>query len=225
MSSSVATELRRPSPVATRTNRRRRATKWFPYLLLLPALIAELAVHVIPMLVGVWMSVQQITQFTLRNWTRSPFVGVNNLKLAADVSSPVGQQLIHSFFVTAVFTVLVVGICWLLGLAAAIALQRPFPGRSVLRTLFLVPFALPVFTAVITWRFMLDRDSGVVNRLIVDVFGLTDHRPFWLVGSNSFVSLVVVMVWRIWPYAFLTITAALQSIPDELYEVAEVDGA
>src|SRR5947208_16752792 len=57
--------------VAAKVTRRRRAVKWFPYLLLLPALIAELAVHVIPMLVGVWMSVQQITQFTLRDWTRS----------------------------------------------------------------------------------------------------------------------------------------------------------
>lgn len=88
-----------------------------------------------------------------------------------------------------------------------------------------MPFALPVFAAVITWRFMLQRDTGLVNRVLVDGLGLFDERPFWLVGGNSFASLVVVTVWRLWPYAFLTITAGLQSIPQELYEVAEVDGA
>lgn len=214
------------APVAPPSaSRRRRAIRWFPYLLLLPALIAELAVHVIPMLVGVWMSVQQVTQFTLRDWTRAPFVGLKNFQLAADLGAPVGQQLLRSFGVTAAFTVVVVSVSWLLGLTAAVALNKPFPGRGLLRTLFLIPFALPVFTAVITWQFMLQRDTGVVNRVIVDMLGLSHDRPFWLVGGNSFVSLVVVMVWRIWPYAFLTITAGLQSIPDELYEAAEMDGA
>ena len=205
--------------------RRLLSRRWLPYALLLPALVAELAVHVIPMLVGVWMSVQQINQFTLRNWTRAPFAGLDNFRLAADLASPVAGQLLRSFAVTAAYSVLVVAICWVLGLAGAVALQKPFPGRGLLRTLFLVPFALPVFAAVITWRFMLQRDTGLVNRVLVDGLGLLDDRPFWLVGGNSFVSLVVVMVWRLWPYAFLTITAGLQSIPDELYEVAEVDGA
>ncbi|GHF41168.1 ABC transporter permease [Amycolatopsis bartoniae] len=205
--------------------RRSGSRRWLPYALLLPALVAELAVHVIPMLVGIWMSVQQINQFTLRNWTRSPFVGGDNFALAANLASPAGAQLLHSFLVTLAYSVVVVAVCWLLGLAGAVALQKPFPGRGILRTLFLVPFALPVFAAVITWRFMLQRDTGLVNRVLVDGLGLFDERPFWLVGGNSFASLVVVTVWRLWPYAFLTITAGLQSIPQELYEVAEVDGA
>jgi len=222
----VTSTLSRPSRVnPPSAERRRRAVKWFPYLLLVPALLAELLVHVIPMLVGIWMSFQQITQFTLRNWTRSPFTGLNNFKLAATLSSPVGQQLLHSFLITIAYAAIAVVVSWVLGLTAAVALQKPFPGRGVLRALFLVPFALPVFTAVITWRFMLERDTGIVNWLLVDVLGVTDDRPFWLVGPNSFISITVVMIWRIWPYAFLTITAGLQSIPDELYEAAEMDGA
>ncbi|HET6504443.1 MAG TPA: sugar ABC transporter permease [Amycolatopsis sp.] len=222
----MTSTLSRPSRVnPPSAERRRRAVKWFPYLLLVPALLAELLVHVIPMLVGIWMSFQQITQFTLRNWTRSPFTGLNNFKLAATLSSPVGQQLLHSFLITIAYAAIAVVVSWVLGLTAAVALQKPFPGRGVLRALFLVPFALPVFTAVITWRFMLERDTGIVNWLLVDVLGVTDDRPFWLVGPNSFISITVVMIWRIWPYAFLTITAGLQSIPDELYEAAEMDGA
>ncbi|GAA5162180.1 MULTISPECIES: carbohydrate ABC transporter permease [Amycolatopsis] len=224
---SLDAPVRPASSARPHGDRRRRpvSRRWLPYALLLPALVAELAVHVIPMLVGVWMSLQQINQFTLRNWTKSPFVGLHNFALAADLASPAGTELLRSFGVTLAYSVIVVAVCWLLGLAGAVALQKPFPGRGVLRTLFLVPFALPVFAAVITWRFMLQRDTGLVNTVLVDWLGLTDERPFWLVGGNSFISLVVVTVWRLWPYAFLTITAGLQSIPNELYEVAEVDGA
>jgi multiple sugar transport system permease protein len=63
-----------------------------------------------------------------------------------------------------------------------------------------------------------------VNTVLSDL-GLVHSRPFWLVGDNSFASMVVVSVWRNWPYAFLTLTAGLQSIPGELYEAAAVDGA
>lgn len=104
-------------------------------------------------------------------------------------------------------------------------MQGPFPGRGVLRTLFLVPYALPVYAAVITWSFLLQRDTGLLNHVIVDQLHLTDERPFWLLGDNSFYALCVVSVWRSWPFAFLALTAALQNIPRDLYEAAALDGA
>jgi multiple sugar transport system permease protein len=110
-------------------------------------------------------------------------------------------------------------------MAAAVALQRPFRGRGVFRTLFLVPYALPLYAAVITWNFMLQRDTGVINHLLVDQLGILDGAPFWLIGDNAFVSVVVVAIWRMWPFAFLMFMAGLQSIPDELYEASAMDGA
>ncbi len=212
-------------PADRGARRRALGRKALPYLLLVPALIAELAIHIIPMLVGAGMSLLKLTQFFIRRWTAAPFAGLDNYRVAVDVHGPAGSALLRSFGVTAAVTVLVVGGSWLFGLVAAVLLDKPFRGRAVLRTLFLVPYALPVFTAVIAWRFMFQRDSGIVNELLVDDLHLVDKAPFWLLGGHSFAALVVVMLWRMWPFAFLTLTAGLQSIPHDLYEAAELDGA
>ena len=71
---------------------------------------------------------------------------------------------------------------------------------------------------------MLQRDTGMVNQLLLPLH-LTGSRPFWLIGQDSFWSLVVVQIWRTWPFAFLILTAGLQSIPADLYEAASLDGA
>ena len=69
--------------------------------------------------------------------------------------------------------------------------------------MFLVPYALPLYAAVITWNFMLQRDTGVINHLLVEQLGILDEAPFWLIGDNAFLSVVVVAIWRMWPFAFL----------------------
>ncbi|MGW2559451.1 carbohydrate ABC transporter permease [Streptomyces sp. NPDC001514] len=196
-----------------------------PYLLLLPALVLELLIHLVPMAIGIVMSFRELTQFHIRDWTTAPWAGLDNYRISVDVDGPAGQALLHSFFVTCLFTVLTVGLCWLLGTAAAICMQDRFRGRGLLRAVFLTPYALPVYAAVITWAFMFQRDNGLVNHVLHDQLGLTDDRQFWLIGDNSFTALVVVAVWKSWPFAFLIVTAALQAIPRELYEAAAIDGA
>jgi multiple sugar transport system permease protein len=213
------------APVERPRRRRLSGRKVLPYVLLVPALIAELAIHVIPMLVGAWMSLLHLTQFFIRNWTAAPYGGLTNYRVAMDVNGPVGKDLLHSFLVTVGVTALVVSGAWLFGLAGAVLLDRPFRGRGALRTLFLVPYALPVFTAVITWRFMFQRDTGMVNTVLSDELHVTHGHPFWLLGGNSFAALVIIHIWRLWPFAFLTLTAGLQSIPGDLHEAAAIDGA
>ncbi|MFF3274499.1 carbohydrate ABC transporter permease [Streptomyces chrestomyceticus] len=196
-----------------------------PYLLLLPALALELLIHLVPMAVGVAMSFKELTQFFIRDWNAAPWSGLANFRIAVDLDAPVGQALLRSFAVTCAFTVLAVGLSWLLGTVAAILMQDRFRGRGLLRTAFLVPYALPVYAAVITWSFMFQRDNGMVNHLLHDQLGLTADPPFWLIGDNSFAALVTVTVWRTFPFAFLILTAALQNVPRELYEAAAMDGA
>ncbi|WP_419996333.1 carbohydrate ABC transporter permease [Streptomyces boninensis] len=196
-----------------------------PYLLLLPALLLELLIHLIPMAVGVVMAFKELTQNYIRDWGAAPWRGLDNFRVAVDFDAPVGEALLRSFGVTCAFTVLAVGFSWLLGVTAAILMQEQFRGRGLLRALFLTPYALPVYTAVITWSFMLQRDNGLVNHVLHDQLGLTDQPTFWLIGDNSFVSLVVVAVWRTWPFAFLVVMAALQNIPREIYEASAIDGA
>ncbi|MBD9734059.1 sugar ABC transporter permease, partial [Streptomyces sp. H28] len=196
-----------------------------PYLLLLPAVVLELLVHLVPMAIGIVMSFKELTQFHIRDWGNAPWTGLDNYRVSVDLDAPVGAALLHSFLVTVAFTVLSVALCWLLGTAAALYLQDTFRGRGLLRALFLVPYALPVYAAVITWVFMFQHDNGLVNHVLHDQLGLTGRPSFWLIGDNSFIALLTVSVWKGWPFAFLIVMAGLQNIPRELYEAAALDGA
>ena len=211
----------------TRRNRRpsNRRHRLLPYLLLAPAVVMELLIHIVPMVVGIWMSFVKLTKFFIANWSEAPYAGLANYRLAVDVDSSIGQGLLRSFLVTLGFSLLAVISSWLLGMAVAVALQQPFRGRGLVRTLFLIPYALPAYAGILTWNFMLQRDTGLVNHVLVDNVGAMTDRPFWLIGGNAFASVVTVAVWRLWPFAFLTLMAGLQSIATDLYEAASVDGA
>ncbi|MFJ8077220.1 carbohydrate ABC transporter permease [Streptomyces sp. NPDC096176] len=219
--------VRKDTPGAARVPRRpgRIRRTALPYLLLLPALLLEILVHALPIVIGIVMSFKELTQFYLRDWSTAPWVALENYKIAIDFDTPVGAALLRSFVTTCLFTVASVGLCWLVGTAAAVYMQETFKGRGVLRALFLVPYALPVYAAVITWAFMFQRDNGLINRVLHDQLGLTDTPSFWLIGDNSFVALLTVSVWKGWPFAFLIVMAGLQNIPKELYEAGALDGA
>ncbi|MEV5965181.1 sugar ABC transporter permease [Kribbella sp. NPDC051952] len=228
---SVATQEATPAAAkpAKKTKRgpehRPGLNRWLPYLLLAPAVLAELLIHIIPMLVGIWMSFVKLTKFFIANWSAAPWAGFNNYKVALDFDNAVGEGLLKSFGVTVAFSLITLALSWGLGMAAAVALQPPFRGRSFVRTLFLVPYALPAYAGILTWNFMLQRDTGVVNHVIVDNLHLTSDRPFWLIGGNALISLITVATWKLWTFAFLTLMAGLQSIPRDVYEAAAVDGA
>jgi multiple sugar transport system permease protein len=222
----TTTRTEPPASIAVPAVRRRLRRQPLPYLLLIPAVLLELLIHIVPMLVGIGISFLKLTQFYIADWKNAPAAGLSNYRYALDFNAAAGKELLHSFFVTIVFTVIVLAVSWTFGMAAAVFTQRPFPGRAIVRTIFLIPYALPVFASVITWNFMLQRDNGVVNHVLVDQLHLVGgDRPFWLIGQNSFYSLVMVEVWRTWPFAFLMLTAGMQSISQDLYEAAGLDGA
>src|SRR5579859_1962672 len=79
-----------------------------PYLLLLPAVVFELLVHVVPMLTGIFMSFKHLTEFFIRNWGAAPAAGWDNYRFALDFNGAIGRQLLQSFWTTCAFTVLTV---------------------------------------------------------------------------------------------------------------------
>jgi multiple sugar transport system permease protein len=126
----------------------------------------------------------------------------------------------------------------LLGLFAAQLLTRKFAGRGLLRGLFLFPYVAPVIAVAFTWTFFLDPFSGTVNALLQELGIATDSVSFLsvesftvsLLGADlelplALTTVVAFEAWRYFPFAFLFILARFQAIPDQLYEVAEVDGA
>lgn len=214
-----------PSTSPRATPRRRRKLNLLPYVLVLPALLAELLIHIVPMMLGIWIAFLQLNQLSIRNWVSAPFVGLTNFANGLNPATAIGSQFFETLGRTALYTVIVMALSWGLGTAAAYFLNTSFKGRGLLRTLYLLPYALPVFVSSIAFAFMFSQTNGVVNRLLVDDLHLLSERPFWLIGSNAFITLVLASVWTGWPFAFLLQLAALQTVPDEVYEAGALDGA
>lgn len=198
---------------------------WWPYLLVAPAVLVELAVHLLPAALGIWSAFRELSFRTIADPAAAPFVGWQNMAAVASSEGSWGGQLWTSLGRSVVFTLLVVGISAVLGISAALLFGPRFRGRGALRVLFLVPFALPVYAAVLGWRQIFARDTGLLNHVLVDQIGVLEERPFWLIGDNAMVSLVIVAVWRLWPFVFLMVSAALHGVDDRMYEAAALDGA
>lgn len=125
-----------------------------------------------------------------------------------------------------VYTAATVAGSTLLGLVAAILMNRNFAGRSIARGIVLMPYVAPLISLVFAWHYMFHPVYGFVNYWLVDVLPIFSGPRDW-VESPAFAMPMVILfdIWRYFPYAFLMILARLQSIPTTLYEAAEVDGA
>jgi multiple sugar transport system permease protein len=201
--------------------------RWLPYALIAPAVVFELLIHFTPMITGIWISFLKLTSASIANWSTAPFAGFDNYKIALSTTNAQGAALLASFGVTAAFTVIVVALSWGVGMSAAVALQRTFRGRAIFRTLFLIPYAVPMYAGIISWKFIFQQQTGVLNHLLTQLhlISATGPQPFWLIGPNAFGSVIVVAIWRTWPFAFLMLMAGLQTINEDLYEASALDGA
>jgi multiple sugar transport system permease protein len=209
-----------------RKDRGHQSKRWLPYALIAPAVIFELFIHFTPMITGIWISFLKLTSASIANWSSAPFAGIGNYQIALSTTNAQGAALLSSFGVTAGFTVIVVAVSWGVGMSAAVALQRTFRGRAIFRTLFLIPYAIPMYAGIIAWKFIFQQQTGVLNQILVDLhLASATNQPFWLIGPNAFISVVVVSIWRTWPFAFLMLMAGLQTINEDLYEASALDGA
>jgi multiple sugar transport system permease protein len=125
--------------------------------------------------------------------------------------------------VTAVFTVSVVTIEFVLAMVVAVALHRITRGAPLLRALFLLPMAMAPVAALFNWRLMLNASSGVINYLL-GALGLP--QPDWTgQAATALTSLVMVDVWQWTPFILVILVGGLSAVPDDIYEAAAVDGA
>jgi multiple sugar transport system permease protein len=232
MAITTATPTPTQSPVTPRSSgvgdsrRHHQGKRWLPYVLIAPAVVFELLIHFTPMVTGIWISFLQLTDYFIANWSQAPFIGFGNYEIALSLTNAQGAALLSSFGISCGFTLIVVALSWGFGMSAAVALQRTFRGRALFRTLFLIPYAIPMYAGIIAWKFMFQQQTGVVNQIIVFLHLATPgSQPFWLIGPNSFGALCVVAIWRTWPFAFLMLMAGLQTINEDLYEASALDGA
>lgn len=218
-----------PRP-AIPTWRRRLAKGWrqhgLAYGMIAPACGLMVLVHLIPIAQGIYLSFLKLNQFTLTQFLDAPWVGLDNYRaILLDPQNPVRAGLAVAARNTALYTVVVTTGVLVTGLAVAHLLNRPFRGQALVRTLLLVPWVVPAYVIGILWGFMWQMDGGVINRLLVDGLHLLEQRPHWLTGPNAFWAVVIPTIWRSWPFVMVVFLAGLQTIPQEYYEAAAIDGA
>jgi len=196
---------------------RRRPFDFYPYLLLLPALLVLAVVFFYPLLYSLWLSFHSLNLNRPRQGTR--FVGFENyVDLLTD------EEFYATLWRTAYWTGGSVAGELLLGFIAALLLNQTFIGRSIARAVILIPWAVPTVLVAIVFTTLFNA-QGIVNELLFAAGLISDYIP-WLSSTTwAMPTLIMAHVWKSFPLVTILILAGLQSIPGELYEAAEIDGA
>jgi multiple sugar transport system permease protein len=188
------------------------------YLYVLPAIVVMLIVIAYPIYYTIELSFFNTPpSLQLRD---KVFVGLDNYSLIL-TSDVFWRVTANTFIWTIVSTVFAFG----LGLGAALALNHDFAGRGVLRAILIIPWVISAVAASYIWKWIYHSDFGVIGAVLVGL-GLADRPPNFIDSVNTVLpSLIVVNVWREFPFAMIMLTAGLQTVPEQLLRAAKVDGA
>ncbi|MBS7699313.1 MULTISPECIES: sugar ABC transporter permease [unclassified Chelatococcus] len=204
--SAVVIQPSRPAPI-----------DWMPVWLILPAGIIMAGLLFYPIVRGIALS---FFNTRLLRYSEGQFIGLANY--VALGSDPAFSNSVTVTFTYGIVTMLCT---YCLGLGFALLLNRKMPGRGFIRTLFIMPWAIPEVVAVMIFVWMLDAQYGVINYVLVEA-GILSAPAAWLTSAGlAMPALVLVTSWQQFPFAMLILLAGLQTIPDEQYEAAMVDGA
>ena len=186
---------------------------------LIPA-IAYLAIFFgYPVIQNLVMSFQNYSTSTFYTG-EAPWVGWDNYAKVLS-SSTFARTMVN----TAFFTVVSIAGQFVIGLAIANFFRRRFPGSTLLRSLLLLPWLVPLIVSSAIWKWMLDKDSGVVNQIVGAFTGGAVH-PGWLTDTTlALITVTFVNIWLGIPFNVTIFYSGLQEIPQELYEASSLDGA
>ncbi|KOP27398.1 sugar ABC transporter permease [Hapalosiphon sp. MRB220] len=193
---------------------REQRTAW---LFLLPALLLLLLVFGYPILRAFWLS---LFAQNLGTQLEANFAGLDNyVRMAGD------GRFWQSFWISSVFTTASVIFELLLGLGIALVLNQRFFGRGAVRTIAIIPWALPTALIGLAWAWIFNDQFGVVNDILLRL-GVIKTGINWL-GEPTLAMVAVVFadVWKTTPFISILLLAGLQSISSDLYEAHAIDGA
>jgi ABC-type sugar transport system permease subunit len=198
-------------------NGRNLRARLFITFLLAPALLVILAVVAFPFVFNVILSFSNANLYHIRDWRLIGFT---------QYVSVFEQQLFWSILLkTVIWTTINIGFHVVLGVFLAVVLHQKFiRGKSAWRVALILPWALPQYIAALTWRGMFNYEYGAVNLLITKYLHLSPVQ--WLTSPfEAFLAVIITNIWLGFPFMMVIALGGLQSIPDELYEAADVDGA
>jgi multiple sugar transport system permease protein len=187
----------------------------FSWLMLGPAVLFLLAFVAYPFVYGIYLSLQHRAV-----GQEGTFVGLQNF--INNANDPVFWQVARNTFVfTAIATVLkMIG-----GLGLALVMNQQFPLKNAARAALLLPWIVPTVLSTIAWMWIFDPTFSVINWVLVHS-GLMATGPSWIGdGAWAMTAIIIANVWRGLPFYAITLLAGLQTISQELYEAAAIDGA
>ena len=197
--------------------RKKRGAGIWPYLLLAPALLIMLSVVIIPIINAVSMSFQS---YNLTRPKKIAFIAFQNYEKILQSS-----QFWSSLGRTGIWVLWGVGLQFVFGFALALLLNKNFRGRGIVRSVSLIPWVTPGVLIALMWRWILDGNYGVLNDILKNLGIISDNIAFLASKQFAMPSVIMTIVWQGIPFFALMILAGLQSIPEELYEAANIDGA
>lgn len=215
----------------------RKKDGFFPYILLAPSIFILLAVIVFPIFMSLYMSLNEVR--VVAGGIRYKFLGLQNYFYF--FKNPLFWE---SLRVTTYFTIISLVIELVLGFFMASILNKDFWGRNVVRSLILIPWAVPTVVNARIWQWIYNaNDFGALNRILKSLNIITENvvwlrevTPFagieilrrffeWCGASSALHMIIIGDTWKVTPLVALLLLAGMQTIPDSFYEAADVDGA
>ena len=186
------------------------------YLFFIPAFVGIIMVVIFPFFYNIFISLSNYSLRTFNDWDIIGFY--HYLKVLGDL------QFYSILFKTILWTVINIFFHVSLGIFLAILINQTLPAKPILRTLLIIPWALPQYIAALSWRGMFNQEYGAINQVITQYLGLPAVQ--WLSQPfEAFTACILTNIWLGFPFMMVIALGGLQSIPLELYEAARVDGA
>ncbi len=188
----------------------------FAYLMLLPAFLGIMSVIIFPFGYNLIISLSNFSLRTFRNWEIIGFHHFASVLMDGSFYSLFGKTII--------WTIVNVSFHVSLGVFLAVLINRTLPVKRTLRTLLIIPWALPQYIAALTWRGMFNQEYGSINLILNKILHLSPIQ--WLSQPvEAFSACIITNIWLGFPFMMVVALGGLQSIPKEMYEASQVDGA
>ncbi|HUI65741.1 MAG TPA: sugar ABC transporter permease [Bacteroidota bacterium] len=190
--------------------------------LVFPAFIILFGVVIYPFFYNVVISLSNMNLTHIRDWR---IVGFDQYARVFSERSQLGGGLPMVFLKTIIWTAVNLFFHVTIGVALALILnQKEIRGKAVFRAILILPWAVPQLIVALTWRGMFNYQYGAINLILSQWFGLPGVQ--WLKQPlEAFMAVIITNVWLGFPFMMVIALGALQSIPRELYEAADIDGA
>ncbi|MFI8931188.1 carbohydrate ABC transporter permease [Streptomyces sp. NPDC053474] len=205
--------------------RRALSTYWYAWAMVAPVVIVIGVIVGYPLVRGIYLSTTNANEANVERT-----IGVNHIPATYESVGLDNYKAILDDGVfwdrltwTVVWTVSCVALSFAIGLVLANMLNRKLKGRSLYRMALILPWAVPAFVSVFTWRLLFNEKKGLLNKILEG--GGLDAIPWLNDPTWAKLSVIAVNVWLGVPFMLVAMLGGLQSIPGELYEAAEMDGA